>query len=122
MTTGTVEKGRGAVIGRGATVGIGLALGSAAAVGTASAPGPGRALVTGTTRGGMVTLGIGSGDATAGRRGTSVGRRVAPASDVRGDAVHATDAISAKNTSSRRLFLPTAKRSKSPANRPQHAT
>ena|SRR5438093_8646166 len=102
MTAGIVDRGRGVAIrrgarvGTGATVGIGTALGRGTAVATATF---GRG-----TRGGTVMAG-GSGEAIAGstRVGASVGRRVATASGVRGEAVQATAAISAKRTSGRTL-------------------
>ncbi len=108
MTAGIVDRGRGVAIRRGprvrtgATVGIGTALGRGT-VGTATF-GSGR--VPGGTRGGTVIAG-GSGEAIAGstRVGASVGRSVATASGVRGEAVQATAAISAKRTSGRTLRI-----------------
>src|SRR6059036_1278007 len=107
MRAGIVDRGRGVTIrrgarvGTGATVGIGTAFGRGTAVGTVTF-GSGR--VAGATRGGTVIAG-GSGEAIAGstRVGASVGRSVATASGVRGEAVQATAAISAKRTSGRTL-------------------
>jgi hypothetical protein len=115
MTTGIVESGRRVAIGRGRTAGvsfgIGTAVGSATAVGSGTTFGSGRALAVGRTSGGIVIAGSGSGDAIGN------GPSVAAASGVRGEAVHATDAISAKRTSVRTVpyFSPPAEASKSPA-------
>jgi hypothetical protein len=109
MTTGIVESGRRVAIGRGRTAGactsfgIGTAVGSAIAVGTGSRFGSGRALGIAGTSGGIVIAGTCSGEATGGSVGN--GPSVAAASGARGEAVHATDAISAKRTSVRTLRI-----------------
>ena len=89
------------------TLGIGAALGRGMAVGTDTAVGNGNAaLGIGTARVGTARVGtaaVGSG-ASEGATGES---------DVRGEAVHAADTISAIATSGRTSNLPTTERSKS---------
>jgi len=116
MTAGIVDSGRGVAIPRGARVGTGAPVGIGTAFGRGTAVGAatfGSGRVPGATRGGTVIAGS-SGEAIAGstRVGPSVGRSVATASGARGEAVHATDAISANRTSGRtvRYFSPPARR------------
>ena len=111
MTTGSVASGRAEAIGRGTTLGIGAELGSGRAVGTDTAVGNGNALGSGAASVGTASVGT----ATVGRAGSD---GVAATSGVCGEAVHATDAISAKATSGRMSNLPTSERSKSFAIRP----
>jgi hypothetical protein len=122
MTTGSVEAGRDDAIGSGSTLGTGTALGSAAAVGSGAAVSDGSAVVRGTTEGTVTGIvGSASVEGIAGSVGTgaTTGTSVAAVSGVRGEAVHATAAISAKSTSKRTPFLPTSRQSKSPASRPR---
>ena len=116
MTTGSVASGRAEAIGRGTTLGIGAELGSGRAVGTDTAVGNGNALGSGAASVGIASVGTASGGTATVGRGGSDG--VAATSGVRGEAVHATDAISAKATSGRMSNLPTSERSKSFAIRP----
>ena len=110
MTMGIVERGRGVAIRRGATLGRGTAVGGGATFGS------GRALVIGATSGGTVM----SGDAITGSAGigASVGNGVAAASGMRGEPVHATDAISAKRTSGRTVRISPHQRTKQVCGQP----
>ena len=110
MTIGMVESGRADADGRGTRFGIGTDLGSGTGLGSDAAVGNGTVLVSGTTSVGTETVGTAI-------SGTGPKDGVA-ASGVRGEAVHATDAISAKRTSERMSNLPTSERSKSFARRP----
>jgi len=111
MTIGMVESGRADADGRGTRFGIGTDLGSGTGLGSDAAVGKGTVLVSGTTSVGTETVGTAI-------SGTGPNDGVAAASGVRGEAVHATDAISAKRTSERMSNLPTSERSKSFARRP----
>jgi len=117
MTIGMVESGRADADGRGTRFGIGTDLGSGTGLGSDAAVGKGTVLVSGTTSVGTETVGTETvGTAIS---GTGPNDGVAAASGVRGEAVHATDAISAKRTSERMSNLPTSERSKSFASRPR---
>lgn len=134
MSAGIVESGRGVAIGRGGPLGVtvpgsrnafgivgvlstertlGTALGIGnAALGSGGRLGIGSRLAVGSTSGSGTIAGSSSGDVTAGNVGTDrgAGKTGAAASGARGEAVHATDAISARPTKSR---IPTSPR---PAN------
>src|SRR5437867_4255512 len=114
MTAGIVERGRGVASRRGARVGTSTALGRGTAAGRGPTFGSGRAL--GATSGGTVT----SGEAIAGSAGigASVGNGVAAASGMRGEPVHATDAISAKRTSGRTVRISPHQRTKQVCGQP----
>jgi hypothetical protein len=114
MTIGLVDSGRAAADGRGTRFGIGADLGSGTGLGSETAVGRGKALVTGAGSVGAETVATETvGTSIAGNGGND---GVAAASGVRGEAVHATDASSAKRTSERMSNLPTSERSKSFAN------
>jgi len=127
MMAGIVERGRGDAIRRGATVGtctvvgIGTAVGRGTAAGSGTEFGRGAALISGVTSGGTVIAGSGSGEVTAGtpRTGASSGTSVAAASGARGEAVHATDAISAKRTSGRTVCISPHRRTKQVCGQPK---
>jgi len=118
MTIG-IESGRADADGRGTRFGIGADLGSGTGLGSETAVGRGKALVIGGGSVGTETVGTETvGTETVGTSITGSGATdgAAAASDVRGEAVHATDASSAKRTSERMSNLPTSERSKSFAN------
>jgi hypothetical protein len=114
MTIGMVESGRAEADGRGMRLGIGADLGSGTGLGSETAVGRGKALVTGAGSVGAETVGTETVGTSIAGSGANDG--VAAASGVRGEAVHATDASSAKRTSERMSNLPTSERSKSFAN------
>jgi hypothetical protein len=139
MTIGIVESGCADGDGRGTRFGIGADLGSGTGLGRDAAVGKGTALVSGATSVGTETAGtetVGTetagtdtvGTETAGTEtvgtetvgtampGSGPNDGVAAASGGSAEAVHATDAISAKRTSERMSNLPTSERSKSFAN------
>src|SRR5437879_4875217 len=115
MTIGMVESGRADADGRDTRFGIGTDLGSSTGLGSDAAVGKGTVLVSGTTSVGTETVGTETVGAAIPGSGPNDG---VAASGVRGEAVHATDAISAKRTSERMSNLPTSERSKSFARRP----
>jgi hypothetical protein len=120
MTIGMVESGRADADGI-TRFGIGTDLGSGTGLGSDAAVGKGTALVSGTTSVGTETVGtetVGTEIAGSAIPGSGPNDGVAAASGVRGETVHATDAISAKRTSERMSNLPTSERSKSFASRP----
>jgi hypothetical protein len=143
MSGGTVASGRGVDIGQGESLGIatepgsrtafgivgvlstertlGMALGMGGTLARGGTVGIGTRLVVGSTSGRGTITGSSSGELTCGSVGTAEDRggTGAAASGVRGDAVHATDALSATTTKSRIPHLPAQRTSKSLASRPR---
>ena len=87
-------------------------------VGSDTAVGIGTKLGTGTTSGGTLMVGSGTGEAIAGSAGAIVGTIVGTGSGARCEPVQATDAVSATTSSARTPNSPPAERaSNGPADR-----